>query len=199
MAGSGRSTPRRVALPDMPWTALVARRRELAVADQRGLSLVEVILAIMLIGTVILSLAAGMLTLVRTSASTSERQQVQLALGSITENLLVSPYVPCQFAPTDPAAAAAFHDGRYHAWPGSWVPSLPGMSAAKITRVEYWNTDPDGNPSTTDGAYRSACPPDPSGVPATRDQGTQRVTVEVSMNGRPPSTAQVVLSARVTP
>lgn len=196
MAGSGRRTLRRVAVPDAP---LIARRRRLAAADQRGLSLVEVILAIMLIGTVILSLAAGMLTLVRTSASTSERQQMQLALGSITENLLVSPYVPCQFAPTNPGAAAQFHDAQYHAWSGAWSPSLPGMSEARIVGVEYWSTNPDNNASTTDGAYRTACPPDPSGPSTPRDQGTQRITVEVSMNGGTPSTAQVVVSARVTP
>lgn len=179
----------------LPRRAICSGRRT-AADSQAGFSLIEVLLAVMLVGTVILSLAAGMLTLVRTSAATSQRQTIQLALGSATENLLVAPYTECQKAPLGAAAIATYYDGLFHAWPGAWTPSRSGMSGAKITKVEFWNTDPDGNAATADGRFQDTCPVYAAVPGTTRDQAIQRVTIQIDYAGRR-GTAQVVTSARV--
>lgn len=203
MRRSGRLVqPCRVALPALGNVRERRARRadhgESAVESrsESGFSLIEVLLAVLLVGTVILSLAAGMLTLVRTSAATSQRQQIQLALGSATENLLVAPYTECQNAPLGATAIASYYDGLYHGWAGSWTPSLTGMSPATITQVEFWNTDPDGNAATADGAFQDTCPTFAAAPTTTRDQAVQRVTIQIQYKGRTVS-AQVVTSARL--
>jgi hypothetical protein len=139
---------------------------------------------VVLVGTVILALAAGLLTLVKTSNATSQRQQIQLALGSMTESLKVGPYLPCQTLPADEASAVAAYESAYASWPERWSPSKSGMTA-RVTGIQYWN-------STTEQFEDTCPPPAPSGV---RDQGTQRLDVEVDWRGRE-GTAQVVISYR---
>ncbi len=147
---------------------------------QTGASLVEVLVSVVLVGVVILGLAAGMLTLISTSTTTSERQQIQLALGSFTESLKASSYTPCT---SDPAVAtAAAHQAAYEAWPSKWVPPQADMTRS-ITEVEYWNKD--------QAAFVAQCP-------NAGDQGTQRLTVQVDFKGRSGS-AQVVTGRLVTP
>lgn len=193
MRRSGRPDRPRRGAPCLPLLASEPGGRP---RGQSGFGLIEVLLAVMLVGTVILSLAAGMLTLVRTSAATSQRQQIQLALGSATENLLVAPYTECQKAPTGAAAIASYYDGLYHAWPESWTPALTGMSQARITKVEFWSTDPDGVAATSDGKFQDTCPSYPNPPTGTMDQGVQRVTMQIDYKGRS-VTAQVVTSARL--
>ena len=54
---------------------------------QAGFTLVEILICVVLVGTILLALAGGMLTLARTSNATTQRQQIQLSLGSYTESL----------------------------------------------------------------------------------------------------------------
>ena len=145
--------------------------------DQAGFSLIEVLICIMLAGTVILGLAYGMLTLMRVNKSTSEREQIQLAIGNYTERILVSKYIPCAAAPAQQPTVA-----NYNALPGLWTPTLSGMTA-KITKVEYWNDSTE--------RFVAACP-------TTSDQGTQRLNVEVAWRGRT-GTGQVVIAHRSDP
>ncbi|MHB1140120.1 MAG: type IV pilus modification PilV family protein [Microthrixaceae bacterium] len=176
MTGSGgavgawrRPVARRLAHP-------VARRVEHRGAD--GFSLIEILICVVLVGTVLLALAGGMLTLVRTSAATSERQQIQLSLGSYTESLKASPYLPCG-GPVQPSTTT--YQPVYDAWPEHWSPVKPGMTA-QIVEVEFWD-----DVAGTEGGFVPACP----GM----DQGTQRITVEIDWRDRT-GTAQVVKSYR---
>ena len=63
--------------------------------SQTGATLVEVLIALALVGILVLALASGMLTLIKTSTETTKRQQVELALGSFTESLKSGPYTKC--------------------------------------------------------------------------------------------------------
>ena len=145
---------------------------------QAGFTLVEILICVVLVGTILLALAGGMLTLARTSNATTQRQQIQLSLGSYTESLKASPYLPCG-APTVPAPAS--YQALYDSWPERWVPTRTGMTA-RITRVEFWD-----EAAGSEGAYVASCP----GM----DQGTQRLTVEIEWRGRS-GTAEVVKSYR---
>lgn len=145
--------------------------------SQAGFSLIEVLICIVLAGTIIMALAYGMLTLMRVNASTAEREQIQLAIGNYTERILVSKYIPCAPSPAPRPTVA-----NYNAIPNLWTPTRPGMTA-RISEVEYWD----------EGAKRfvATCP---TGL----DQGTQRLTVEVAWRGRT-GTGQIVTSYRPDP
>jgi prepilin-type N-terminal cleavage/methylation domain-containing protein len=133
--------------------------------SQTGATLVEVLIALALVGILVLALASGMLTLITTSAETTKQQQIELALGSFTESLKSGPYTKC----------AALVAGSPYPNTTAWVPPQSSMTAS-LVKIEYWDK------SST--SFIAACP-------ATGDQGTQRLTVQVNFEDRS-STAQVV-------
>ena len=133
--------------------------------SQTGATLVEVLIALALVGILVLALASGMLTLIKTSTETTKQQQVELALGSFTESLKSGPYTKC----------AALVAGSPYPNTTDWVPPQSSMTAS-LVKIEYWDK------SST--SFVAACP-------ASGDQGTQRLTVQVNLEDRS-STAQVV-------
>jgi prepilin-type N-terminal cleavage/methylation domain-containing protein len=133
--------------------------------SQTGATLVEVLIALALVGILVLALASGMLTLIKTSAETTKQQQIELALGSFTESLKSGPYTKC----------AALVAGSPYPNTTAWVPPQSSMIAS-LVKIEYWD------PIT--GDFDEDCP---LGV----DQGTQRLTVQVKFQGHF-SCAQVV-------
>ena len=152
---------------------------------QGGFSLIEILICVALVGSVILALAAGMLTLIKTNRVTSQRQQIQLALGSYTESLKASEYIACTAGL--PVPTPAEYQANYSVWAPRWVPTKAAMTAT-ITGVEYWNDS-----AAPTGGFAATCP-------VGGDASTQRLTVEVTWQGRT-GTAQVVKSYRadVTP
>lgn len=145
--------------------------------SQAGFSLIEILVCIALVGSVVLAIAYGMLTLMRVNKVTSERQQIQIAIGNFSERLVASKYIVCA-----PAPAAQPSASGYNSLPNLWVPTRPGMTA-RVTSVEFWD----------DSANRfvGACP---TGT----DQQAQRLNVEVTWRGRS-GTGQVVTSYRPDP
>lgn len=144
--------------------------RPVARRSQGGFSFVENLIVILLASTVIAAIAGGMLTLMKVNRATSEVEQIQLALGNFTEQLVASTYIPCgQPAGVQPSAAA------YNALPELWVPTRPDMTAS-VTGVGFWDD--------AQGAFVATCP-------STGDQGTQRLDVEVTL-GQRRGTAQIV-------
>lgn len=141
---------------------------------QAGFGLVEIVITVFLAGVVVLGLAAGLLTLVRTNTATDERQRIDQALGNVAEGLKALPYVPCS-AGGGPDAADVWAD--YEASPTSWTP--PSGMAVQLLDVEYWDR--------TDRRFTDTC--------AEGDQGAQQVTIRVQWREREGS-AQVVLGAR---
>lgn len=147
VSGTGRS-----------WVAasplsLVRCRRAGDRRAQRGFGLVEAIVALMIASMVVLSLAAGLLLVVRATAATSDRQQAQTALGNYTEQLKAVPYQPC-------ASAAEYE---------TIMPSNVGDVALRIVGVRFWQVLPTG-----DGEFTGSCSPG-------NDRGAQHLLVEASL------------------
>ncbi|MEX0768960.1 MAG: type II secretion system protein [Microthrixaceae bacterium] len=132
---------------------------------QAGATLVEVLIAIALVGILVLALASGMLTLIKTSTETTKQQQVELALGSFTESLKSGPYTKC----------AVLVPGSPYPGTARWVPPQPGMNASLI-KIEYWNP--------ISKSFDQTCP-------GSVDKGTQRLTIQVDLDNHT-STAQFV-------
>ncbi len=140
--------------------------------SQTGATLVEVLIALALVGILVLALASGMLTLIKTSAETTKQQQIELALGSFTESLKSGPYTKCP-VPLESG-------GQY---PNTaWVP--PPSMTASLVKVEYWDPITGDFYDPMPGEFDEGCP---GGI----DQGTQRLTVQVNFEGHC-SSAQVV-------
>jgi len=154
MRGGQRQTPARPA----------RARRRVARRSQSGATLIEVMIAVFLIGTVIAALAAGMLTLMRSTRVTSEQQRLAVGVLSFTEWLRSQDYTPC-------------------ATPGdfpTWAP-LPEVEG-RVDEVKYWNV-----------AAGAAWGDEPFGTSCGTDQGRQLLDVTVRLAGGRTTTAQVVL------
>ncbi len=154
-----------------------ARSAHTTRGPQGGFSLVEVLVALVLSSMVVIALAAGLLTLVRVTASTNERQQLQLAAGNFSESMKAFDYLRC--------GSDADYESAYGAWASKWNP--PDGFTAEIVEVEYWTrvTGTDGP-----GAFQSACP-DPA-----QDEGTQLVTLRVEKDNGADRQVQVVKADR---
>ena len=139
-----------------------------------GFTLVEVLVAVVLAGVVILTLAGALLTVVRATRSTSDRQELQLALGNYSERLKAIPYLECGDVPAYRATMLATTP----------PPVRPGTTV-EIVRVRYWD------PATR--SYVAGC------VSPAADGGTQRVTVRVEWQGRSVQGQIVKRDGRDTP
>ena len=147
---------------------------------QAGFGLPEVLVTIVLAGLLVLGLAAGLLTLVRTTESNEQRQQVQLALGNFSEGVRAMDYLDC--ATTPGGATVQAYQSAYDAGVANWQPATSGALAgmtAGIVDVEYWQPD-----SRT---FVAACPG--------ADRGAQQLTLEVSWRERT-DRAQIVIGDR---
>lgn len=152
-----------------------------ASVGQAGFSLIEALVAVALMGTVILAIAAGMVTLMGTSAATSSQQRLQASLTSFTESLKASPYLPCSPGGAPPATPAAYTTS-FGQWPGRWSAPV-GVARADITGVEYWTPAPN---AAALGQFAATCP-------TAGDQGAQRLTVRVELTDGTATTGQIVL------
>ena len=136
--------------------------------SQAGFTLAETIVALLLSSLVVLALAAGMFTLLRTTDLTSRSQRMQAALTTAAESVKAEAYVDCatttSYAVADPE----------------------GPATASITAVRHWDATPTGAEL---GRFGPTCPP---------DQGAQRITVQVELDGRTVS-AEIVKRKSSTP
>lgn len=151
----------------------VLTRGRRARSQQAGFSLLEVLVAVMLVGLVVLGLATAFLTMVRTNRMTSEQQRVDHALNDVTETLKATHYVPCT-----PGAAPA---------PGEriapYLAAVPAqINGVRLQLLDVTYRDPSGE------VFAPTCPP--SG-----DAGTQLITVHGQFGGRERN-AQIVVRAR---
>lgn len=157
--------------PETPGGAPMSRGRSRHARPQSGFSLIEVLIALMLISVVVLAIAAGVLTLLRTTRATMERQQVQHGLANFGEALKAAPYLPC-----DEGGDLGAYESAYAGWAGAWTP--PDGMTTEIVDVEHWDRD---------SQSYGAC--------AGEDQGAQQLTLEVTWRNRI-GTAQIVKGSR---
>lgn len=169
-AARGRGRPRgRFTEPS--FLAPLARR--LTQRGQGGFTLVESLVAVVLVGLVVLALAGGMVTLLATTAASANEQRLQTGLTSFTESVKAMPYRDC----------ASLDEVRtdYAAWSGRWDP--PSGMTVTITDVEYWNPAA----GSEAGEFQPTCPGG-----GTTDRGAQRLSVHVTWNGDTATTETVV-------
>ena len=158
--------------------------------DQAGFTLIEVLLALVLTSVAITAIAAGMLTLMRSSTQTSAQQRLQGALTSYTESLKALPYYSQQLAPLpanpcvagQPADVAAFQAAAA-GWADRWVPP-DYVTTAEVTNIEFWTPSAPGSASI--GTFTTTCP-------AGGDFGAIRLTGRVVLSDGGTSTGQVVI------
>ena len=139
-----------------------------------GFTLVEVLVAVLLAGTVVLALAGALLTIVRATGETADRQELQLALGNYSERLKAVAYVDC-------GTTSAYRTAMVATPP----PPVPAGTTVDLIGVRYWN------PATR--TYDVTCPS------PTADAGAQRLTVRVHAGGRTLQAQVVKRDGRDTP
>ncbi len=146
-----------------------ARGRRAERRGQGGFGLLESIVSIALVSTVILALAAGLLTSVKSSQSAKETQELDAALSAYAESFKN----PSLYASLiDPCSSASYT--------GLPVTTPPGTSSASVVSggVKHWD------PTAAD-PWVGTCSTDP---------GVHRLTVQVTMAASGASgTAQVVM------
>lgn len=186
--------------PTAPFRTNVAGPR---VRGQRGYGLLEVLIAIMLMGTVLAALSAAMLTLIATTSATADAQRMQAALNSYTESLKAGTYTACGATGSPPVVhpTAAEVQGAHDGDPAAFRPAAGSGITVSVVDVEFLSSAsaalPPVSPTTTMvhgvGSYSHACP-------VTGDAGRQRLTVRVSLAGRTDRTGSVVVAApRIEP
>jgi Tfp pilus assembly protein PilV len=110
---------------------------------QGGFTLLEAIVSLALVSTVVLALASGLLTSVRSSDSAKRTQEIDASLSSFAESIKTAPY---------PTAGGSCPTGSefqvaYDAWPDRWS---QGGVTTEVISAEPWD------PSS--GEYTSSCP-----------------------------------------
>lgn len=138
-----------------------------------GFSLIEVLLALGLATLVVLGLAAGVLTTMRSSEVAASRQRREAALTSFSESLKSMPYVEC----TSGGATASGYLATYSvgmSTGATWSPAQTSdVADLDVEDVEYWQPAASG---ASAGTYSANC----AGV----DHGAQRLTVSLTVRGQ---------------
>lgn len=145
-----------------------SRLRPCGGADERGVSLLEVLVAIAVLSTALIAAMSGLFTTVRTSGANADRQARSAALSSYGESLKGLAYTPCA------DATGAAYTSAYDTWTQRWTPatggSAPPDAAAlvlRVTKVEFWDR--------TSLSFLPTCP--------ATDGGAQRLTISVTWRG----------------
>jgi Tfp pilus assembly protein PilV len=103
--------------------------------------LIEAVVSVGLVSTVVLALAAGLLTSIKSSQAAKETQEIDAALASFTESLKGMPY------PTVAGACPTLDEFKatWSTWADRWQST--GVTT-ELTGVRHWDGD----------SYESACP-----------------------------------------
>lgn len=112
------------------------RRRSLGAPGQRGFSLVETLVAVVITSLWVLAIVGGLLVLTTSDASSAARQGIETALGGVTGYLKQSAYLTCGGArpPTAAEYSALLGEGA-----DPYTP--PARVTVQVTRVQLWDPD----------------------------------------------------------
>jgi prepilin-type N-terminal cleavage/methylation domain-containing protein len=102
----------------------------------RGYTLIEMLVAIVLMGGIVLSIMGGMWGVVRASKSNDERAKVQAVLGVAADALIAStPHVYCPEPKDDNVFLTYITQAKKAADSVGWE-----KSTVEITSYKYWNS-----------------------------------------------------------
>ena len=138
-------------------------------ADERGLSLIEILIAVVLLGAMTVGLVGSLYSI---SAISSQQRSISVAEAEgrrLVEQIRALQYVQCPADDLD-----ADESVRYPLVfnPGD---STTGKITAEITSIEYWDgTGLSATSSTSSPHFTETC---------TRDCGLQKISLQVTADG----------------
>ena len=134
------------------------------IRDQRGVTLIEVLIAVALMGISLLALAGLVMTTIASSATLRATVRASTEATEVAERIDEFIYVPCPDASTVPSLY------------GSAFDLTPGrLFDEQLVSVEYLK---DRTQSVSDAAaWQASCP--------TVDQGAQRITIRATTRSTP--------------
>ncbi len=130
--------------------------------SQRGTSLIEVLIAVAIMGPLTLAGMTGLMTAINASDAAETTQGLQVALSSATENIKALPYLEC--------ADQEEYQSLYKEWTAERpVGIVTGVESSTpvIQQVTYWDR--------ARSSFVEKC---------SRDDGAQQFTVAVIADGR---------------
>jgi type II secretory pathway pseudopilin PulG len=133
-----------------------------------GYSLVEVLVAVVLTGTIVMAIVGAMFAVVRVSGQNDDATKVQAVLGRAADELNGIDYLACPEASL-PSAYDNVSDRAADSV--GW-----GPSTVEITAFRYWNPDTE-QWDTTNSIQGSECNP---AVGYTSSKNLQKLTIEVT-------------------
>ena len=190
----------------VPADAGMRRRGRRALRPDRGTGFAEILVSIVLLGTVIVALIAGLRTTISVSSGSEDQAKVEAILTSAADRLTAADYIPCpgndfgDYEHLVGAAAAAVNptnDPDQQRWTADLV---------NIENILFWDstaggtTNADGDPIDADGAWSTTNSLNGSGecnadINLTTSRTLQLVTISVtSPDGDIVRTIQVVKS-----
>jgi prepilin-type N-terminal cleavage/methylation domain-containing protein len=134
-----------------------------------GYTLVEMLIAIMLMGTIVLSIMGGMWAVVRASAQNDERAKVGAVLGAAGDGISNYRYIAC------PEIGSGYEEfGQKAAASVGWP-----LSTVAIIEYQYWNPDT-GTWDANNSIQGTDCNPN---VGLTTSKTLQKLTIRATSPG----------------
>lgn len=134
---------------------------------QSGMTLIEVLLAVLLISTVVVGLISGLLTSMIASSDNQDARRAEAALVSYASSVKRMPY------DTSCSIGNGVYSAAYLSWPepGKWA--IPSSMTATIPAPKFWRKDV----SSGQPRWSTTCP---GGV----DPGAQLLTLQITYKGK---------------
>lgn len=151
-------------------------------AGQSGVSLVETLVALVLVGTVVMAVTVGFQLTTRVAGETNERQRAQVALNSFSESVRQLDYLACG---NGGSYTEAYENDQASAGSGEGDDLLSRGYSLHVTSVQFWSP---GYPDL-DGATPTC----------TVDPGAQLLTLQVSLGDSTVTGEVVKRNPRATP
>ena len=150
-----------------------------------GYTLVEMLVAIILMGSIVLSIMGGMWAVVRASNQNDERAKVQAVLGAAGDGISNYRYIACPET-----------DGGYEEF-GQKAAAAVGwpLESVEITNYQYWNPDINGW-AESNSIQGTDCNPN---VGLTTSKTLQKLTIQATAPGGGYSTTIDIVKADIRP
>ena len=124
------------------WRRLQLRR---PLSDERGFTLIEMVVTVWILGAVIVALSGALFTSIRFSGLEQQKATAEVELRKAVEAVRAAPYVPCENVSTAPNYNA--YQSAYASPTGSGIGWIIGMPAGW---ANYWDKPSDITNNYTD-------------------------------------------------
>jgi Tfp pilus assembly protein PilV len=181
-------------------------------ADERGVTLVEVVITIWILGAVMVTMSSALFSVIKTSDLARRQALAEVELRHYAEAIRQAPYIPCaQLYPNLSGYTAEYRKEvvqtlhTYTPDPSATVDALGAASA-----IQYWHKSANTATSVVPDAWvnspalldAGACSPAGCGTPTapctTGDDGVQKLTIQVSIAGTPAVIKSTTVIKRAT-